>query len=115
MAGRKFPINGVMVQFPYEPYDCQMTYMSRVIEALQKVREECLRKNQSACLPDSHLADELSFFTERRRTPWHLSSRQIPQIPLLSMPPFHPVGSQIPLSDNKRCSGSRSGREQGAC
>lgn len=38
MAGCKFSINGVMVQFPYEPYDCQMTYMSRVVEALQKVQ-----------------------------------------------------------------------------
>jgi hypothetical protein len=30
-------INGVPIDFPFEPYDVQKVYMSKVIECLQKV------------------------------------------------------------------------------
>lgn len=30
-------INGVPILFPFEPYECQIKYMSKVIEALNKV------------------------------------------------------------------------------
>lgn len=30
-------LNGVLVNFPFPPYDCQRTYMSKVIECLQNV------------------------------------------------------------------------------
>lgn len=29
-------INGVPVDFPYTPYDCQVAYMERVLECLDK-------------------------------------------------------------------------------
>lgn len=29
-------INGVLVKFPYQPYDVQRNYMEKVIEALDK-------------------------------------------------------------------------------
>jgi len=33
----EFNINGVMVEFPFTPYDVQKVYMEKVIECLQKV------------------------------------------------------------------------------
>lgn len=30
-------LNGVTVNFPFTPYDCQKDYMTKVIECLQKV------------------------------------------------------------------------------
>jgi len=30
-----FDINGISVDFPFKPYDVQMAYMAKVIEALQ--------------------------------------------------------------------------------
>jgi len=35
MDYRTLLINGIEVFFPYDPYPCQLTYMSRVIEALE--------------------------------------------------------------------------------
>jgi regulator of telomere elongation helicase 1 len=32
----KFDIRGVVVEFPFEPYDCQLVYMERVIQSLQE-------------------------------------------------------------------------------
>lgn len=29
-------INGIPVDFPYTPYDCQVAYMERVLECLHK-------------------------------------------------------------------------------
>ena len=39
MAG--IVINGVEVDFPFEPYDCQKKYMEKVIECLQRVWAYC--------------------------------------------------------------------------
>lgn len=34
----KITLNGVTVDFPFQPYKCQEEYMSKVLECLQKVR-----------------------------------------------------------------------------
>lgn len=34
----RIALNGVTVDFPFQPYRCQEEYMSRVLECLQKVR-----------------------------------------------------------------------------
>lgn len=34
----KIALNGVTVDFPFQPYKCQEEYMSKVLECLQKVR-----------------------------------------------------------------------------
>lgn len=34
----KITLNGVAVDFPFEPYKCQEEYMSKVLECLQKVQ-----------------------------------------------------------------------------
>lgn len=31
-------VKGVHVNFPFDPYPCQVTYMEKVVECLQKVR-----------------------------------------------------------------------------
>ena len=31
-------IRGVSIEFPFTPYDCQVSYMEKVIECLQEVR-----------------------------------------------------------------------------
>jgi hypothetical protein len=36
-------IRGVPVEFPFEPYPSQLTYMEKVIESLQEVRVRCAR------------------------------------------------------------------------
>ena len=35
MPTHTIQIRGVSVEFPFEPYDCQLVYMERVIESLQ--------------------------------------------------------------------------------
>jgi regulator of telomere elongation helicase 1 len=35
-------INGIKVQFPFEPYELQQNYMSKVIEALEKEQNAVL-------------------------------------------------------------------------
>ena len=30
-------INGIKILFPFQPYDCQLVYMQKVIETLEKV------------------------------------------------------------------------------
>ena len=30
-------INGIKILFPFEPYECQITYMTKVIDALNQV------------------------------------------------------------------------------
>lgn len=32
-------VKGVHVNFPFDPYPCQVTYMEKVVECLQKVRD----------------------------------------------------------------------------
>jgi hypothetical protein len=34
----KLVLNGVTVDFPFQPYQCQQEYMSKVLECLQKVK-----------------------------------------------------------------------------
>lgn len=34
---RQYQLRGVSVSFPFDAYQCQLTYMDRVIESLQKV------------------------------------------------------------------------------
>lgn len=34
----KIALNGVTVDFPFQPYKCQEEYMSKVLECLQKVQ-----------------------------------------------------------------------------
>ena len=36
-AGCSVALGGVTVDFPFEPYQCQLTYMQKVIQALQQV------------------------------------------------------------------------------
>lgn len=33
-------VKGVQVSFPFEPYACQVTYMEKVMECLQKVCDD---------------------------------------------------------------------------
>ena len=33
-------LHGIEVNFPYEPYNCQIDYMKCVIESISKVRDE---------------------------------------------------------------------------
>ena len=35
-------VRGVRVNFPFTPYPCQVTYMERVLQCLQQVREKQL-------------------------------------------------------------------------
>lgn len=35
----KITLNGVTVDFPFQPYKCQEEYMSKVLECLQKVTQ----------------------------------------------------------------------------
>lgn len=39
----KIVLNGVTVDFPFQPYQCQQEYMSKVLECLQKVKLQTLR------------------------------------------------------------------------
>lgn len=35
-------IRGILVDFPFEPYDCQMVYMEKVIQSLQEEKNALL-------------------------------------------------------------------------
>ncbi len=35
-------IRGLNVEFPFEPYECQLTYMEKVVEALQSCENALL-------------------------------------------------------------------------
>ncbi len=37
MAVQTLNVNGVEVEFPFQPYPCQLTYMGKVVQALQEV------------------------------------------------------------------------------
>jgi regulator of telomere elongation helicase 1 len=43
-----YSIRGVNVDFPFDAYDCQITYMDRVIESLQQVTR-VPRSSNPAC------------------------------------------------------------------
>lgn len=34
----RITLNGIAVDFPFQPYPCQEAYMGKVLECLQKVR-----------------------------------------------------------------------------
>ena len=45
-----YSIRGVDVDFPFDAYDCQITYMDRVIESLQQVTNPpAAKSSKSAC------------------------------------------------------------------
>lgn len=44
---QQLTLNGVPVNFPFPPYDCQRTYMSKVIECLQKVSASGIALNSA--------------------------------------------------------------------
>lgn len=39
----KITLNGVTVDFPFQPYKCQEEYMAKVLECLQKVKPQTMR------------------------------------------------------------------------
>ena len=40
----KITLNGITVDFPFQPYECQEAYMAKVLECLQKVRASPARR-----------------------------------------------------------------------
>lgn len=57
----KIALNGVTVDFPFQPYPCQEEYMSRVLECLQKVQ---LQGPPSFSLPLGPTGDEVSLWMQ---------------------------------------------------
>ena len=80
-------VNGVTVNFPFPPYDCQKVYMNKVIECLQTVRSQqllmttttpqhreaalhltsCCHGDQLDTQSDSQAAGETDSQTDRQR------------------------------------------------
>lgn len=40
----KITLNGITVDFPFQPYECQEAYMAKVLECLQKVSASPARR-----------------------------------------------------------------------
>lgn len=63
----KITLNGVTVDFPFQPYKCQEEYMSKVLECLQKVRLQTeglvpggrVRVGRASARPSVHVLSHL--------------------------------------------------------